>query len=88
MNISPGATAWLIYGAFLAYWWVVALWAVMRFRRDPNWQPPGVSQFQEFFRIRLSTRGYVRLMVFAALLVSLSALSIPKLWASILEGHK
>jgi hypothetical protein len=88
MNISARTTAWLIYGAFLVFWWVAALWAAMKFRRDPNWQPPQLSQIRAFLRISLSTQAYVRLMVFAAVLGTLAALWIPNLWASILEGHR
>jgi hypothetical protein len=85
--MTPRSTAWLVYGAFLLYWWIAAVIALVR-SRDPEWRPSALAQFERSLGIHLSTRGYVRIIFIAAILVTLSALWLPGLWASILEGHR
>ena len=88
MSISPRAIAWLIYAAFFAYWWAVALWAIIRFRSDPNWQPPQIAQLRRIFGPGFSARSYVRLMLAGAVLGTIGAFWVPDFWASIMEKHQ
>ena len=85
-GMTPRSTAWLLYVAFLLSWWVAAVFALVR-SRDPEWRPVAVDQFERFLGVRLSPRGYVRLIFLAAALVTLGALWLPGLWISVLEGH-
>ena len=64
--------------AILAYWWLIIIWMIIKYRKDRSWKPTFIAKTEDHFKINFKTINWIRYFIIVEIILAIAFWQFPE----------